>query len=125
MMKLQRIRPFLLIGISLLGGVGMPLASAGDAAEGAKKAIFCAYCHGADGNPVAGDAPRLAGQNARTLAIKMKHQVPNQDMHHPMMQAFITGGVLNDRDIENLAAYFASQPIRMHLGLGTPATASR
>jgi cytochrome c553 len=106
----------LLLGMALvIGGLTVcsgTVAAGGDAAAGAKKAIFCAYCHGADGNPPDSKTPRLAGQSAKTLVGKMKRLAPYQDMHHPMLQAFVTGGCLNDRDIRNLAAYFSRQPVR-------------
>jgi len=109
-------RKSLLLGMTLvmwgLTASNGAVAATGDAAAGAKKALFCAYCHGADGNLTDSKTPRLAGQSAKTLVVKMKHQVPYQNMHHPMMQAFVTGGVLNDRDMRNLAAYFSKQPIR-------------
>lgn len=116
-MKLRSVYPPLLLGMTLLttvlNGWAYAAETEGDAAAGARKAIFCAYCHGSDGNPPFADqVPRLAGQTAKNLVIKMKYQVPSQNQHHEMMQAFQTGGLLNDRDIENLAAYFASQPIR-------------
>jgi len=102
--------PILLLAVlSLAGGQA---AASGDAAAGARKAMFCAYCHGSDGNPSDAKMPRLAGQNARTLVAKMKREKPYNNTQHPMMQAFITGGCLNDQDIRNLAAYFAAQPIR-------------
>ena len=123
-MKQGLTRSSLLLGIAMgmLAVSNIAVAAGGDAAAGARKAIFCAYCHGADGNPTDGNIPRLAGQSARSLVVKMKHQVPYQDMQHPMMRAFITGGVLNDQDIENLAAYFAKQPIRLS---ATPHNAAR
>lgn len=84
----------------------------GDAAAGAGKSIFCSYCHGYDGNPHDGRAPRLAGQNAGVLYAKMKRDAPYRYANHPMLQAFVTGGCLNDQDMRNLAAFYASQPVR-------------
>lgn len=109
-------------GLAVCNGA---VAAAGDAAAGAKKAIFCTYCHGADGNLTDSKTPRLAGQSAETLIAKMKNQVPYQNMHHPMMQAFVTGGCLNDRDIRNLAAYFSSQPIRQSVKPPSASPASK
>jgi cytochrome c553 len=87
-------------------------AAAGDPAAGAEKSIFCAYCHGSDGNPLDNAAPRLAGQDADTLVAKMKHQTKVMGQHELMIQAFRTGRALNDRDMADLAAYFSSQPVR-------------
>lgn len=102
----------LMLAMGALASGSSPATAAGDAEAGAKKSIFCAYCHGADGNPPDNESPRLAGQSAQVLVAKMKHQVPYHNYAHPMMQAFVTGGCLNDQDIENLAAYFSKQPIR-------------
>ena len=96
-------------GMSVWGGAA---AAAGDAAAGAEKSIFCAYCHGSDGNPLDNAAPRLAGQNAEILVAKMKHQTQIMDRHELMIQAFRTGRALNDRDMNDLAAYFSQQPVR-------------
>jgi cytochrome c553 len=104
----------LTLGVALIVGC---LATSGgsawaaDAAAGARKSIFCAYCHGADGNPTDGGAPRLAGQSAQVLAAKMKRQTPQQSHTHPMLQAFITAG-FTDVDKDDLAAYYAKQPVR-------------
>lgn len=87
-------------------------AAAGDAAAGAQKSIFCAYCHGSDGNPLDDAAPRLAGQDADTLVAKMKHQTKVMGQHELMIQAFRTGRALNDKDMADLAAYFSQQPVR-------------
>jgi cytochrome c553 len=95
-------------GISMWSGV----ASAGDAAAGAQKSIFCAYCHGSDGNPLDDAAPRLAGQDAKALVAKMKHQTRAMGQHELMIQAFRTGRALNERDMNDLAAYFSQQPVR-------------
>jgi cytochrome c553 len=102
------------LGVALIVGcqaISGGSAWAADAAAGGRKSIFCAYCHGADGNPTDGGAPRLAGQSAQVLAAKMKRQTPHQNHTHPMLQAFITAG-LNDADREDLAAYYAKQPVR-------------
>jgi cytochrome c553 len=87
------------------------LAGEADADAGAHKSIFCSYCHGIDGNPYDGRAPRLAGQSTGSLIAKMKRNLPYQNFNHPMLQAFVTGGCLNDQDIRNLAAFYARQPI--------------
>ena len=92
----------------------------GDAAAGAEKSIFCAYCHGSDGNPLDTVAPRLAGQDADTLVAKMKHQTKVMGRHELMTQAFRTGRAMNDRDMADLAAYFSSQPVRQTVQSANP-----
>lgn len=104
-------------GASLWSGAA---TAAGDAAAGAEKSIFCAYCHGTDGNPLDKAAPRLAGQNQETLVAKMKHQTKTMGQHELMIQAFRTGRALNDRDMNDLAAYFSQQPARGSVQTASP-----
>jgi cytochrome c553 len=98
-----------LSGMSMLSGSA---AAEGDAAAGARKAIYCAYCHGPDGNPLDNKAPRLAGQDAAVLVNKMKLETEAFGAHEFMVQAFMTGNFLNDQDMNDLAAYFSQQPAR-------------
>lgn len=115
-----RVASYLLLPELLLAAIGMAIstdsaiAAGGDSEAGAGLSVFCAYCHGPDGNPYYPDAPRLAGQKAATLVAKMKAMREANPYHHGnlMMVAFFTAGCLNDQDIENLAAYFARQAAR-------------
>jgi cytochrome c553 len=110
-------RQSLLLGSALLlGALGLwseTVAAGGDAAMGATSAMYCAFCHGADGNSTYTGTPRLAGQSAESFVAKMKLYKTNQKMFHPMM-AFLAGG-LSDQDIQNLAAFYASQPVKQSL----------
>lgn len=107
----------LLLGSVLLFGAlsiwSETVAAGGDAAAGEKKSMFCSTCHGADGNATHTGTPRLAGQSIESFVAKMKLYKSNQKVYHPMM-AFLTGG-LNDQDIQDLAAFYAKQPIRQSL----------
>ena len=95
-------------------------AAEGNAAAGAQKSIYCAYCHGPDGNPPDKTAPRLAVQNAYILVSKMKAQTEALGAHELMIQAFRTGRALNDQDMNDLAAYFSQQPVRQPIQAGNP-----
>jgi len=122
-MPFRPTRHFLLLALawgatSLGSGVA---AAGGDPEAGKEKSIFCAYCHGSDGNPLDDAAPRLAGQNADTLVAKMKHQTRVMGRHELMVQAFRTGRALNDRDMNDLAAYFSRQPVRQTAQSSAPA----
>lgn len=81
-------------------------ATAADAAAGKAKSAVCAACHGPDGNSVNPMWPKLAGQHAVYLANQMK-AFKSGKRKDPMMSPMATP--LSDADIENLAAYFASQ----------------
>jgi cytochrome c553 len=108
----------LLLGSALLFGAfslcSETVAAGGDAAAGAKIAMYCATCHGPDGNATYTGAPRLAGQSVESFVAKMKLYKTNKKVSHPVM-ALLTGGRnggLSDQDIENLAAFYAAQPVR-------------
>ncbi len=108
--------PLLLAAALLTGALafsGAPVNAAGKAEAGAQKALFCSGCHGSDGNMTHTGTPRLAGQSEAALVAKLKLYKSNQKMYHPMM-AFLTGG-LTERDIQDLAAFYAKQPVRQSL----------
>jgi cytochrome c553 len=82
---------------------------AADAAKGKEKAAqVCAACHGPDGNkPSAPDQPVLAGQYEDYL-VRALSDYKNGRRNNPIMKGF--AGQLSKQDIEDLAAWFASQP---------------
>jgi cytochrome c553 len=86
-------------------------AQAGDPEAGARMAVFCAYCHGLDGNPFDDEAPRLAGQSESALVAKMNQPALYQNQSHFMLQTFLSAGCMRDKDVENLAAFYARQPV--------------
>ena len=86
--------------------VGSAQAVAGDAAAGKGKSTTCAACHGPDGNSVAPDFPRIAGQHYDYLAralIDYKSGARKNPIMAPMVEK------LTQRDIEDLAAYYSEQ----------------
>ncbi|MBU6491245.1 c-type cytochrome [Pandoraea sp.] len=66
----------------------------------------CAACHGADGNSAVGTYPKLAGQHAAYLYKQLK-----EFKSHARNNAIMMGmaSALSDQDMQNVAAYFASQ----------------
>lgn len=98
------------IGAALLLGllaIWSETAAGGDAAAGENKALFCATCHGLDGNTTNTGTPRLAGQPEAHFISRMKHYKAGRQVYHPMM-ALLTNG-LTDQDIADLAAFYASR----------------
>jgi cytochrome c553 len=95
------------------------LAAAGTAYAGgnadagkAKAAQVCAACHGADGaKPSAPDQPILAGQHADYLVKTLKDYKSGRRTN-PIMQGFASQ--LSVKDMEDLAAWFASQKSSLH-----------
>ena len=99
--------PLLLLSLVLLGAPLLGLA-AGDPAAGKTKSGTCIACHGPDGNSVNPQWPKLAGQHAgytRKQLVELKaSEMRSNAMMAPMIAA------LNEQDMDDLAAYYASQP---------------
>nr|WP_245216919.1 c-type cytochrome [Neoroseomonas nitratireducens] len=92
----------------MIAAATAPAARAQDAARGAELAAHrCVNCHGENGRSGMADIPSLAGQPAGYITVQMIlfregiRQVP-------AMLAFAEG--VPDRDIEDIAAWFASLP---------------
>jgi cytochrome c553 len=85
----------------------------GNAESGkAKAAQVCAACHGADGaKPVAPDQPILAGQYPDYL-VKALRDYKSGKRANPIMKAF--ADPLSRQEMEDLAAWFASQKSSLH-----------
>jgi cbb3-type cytochrome c oxidase subunit III len=95
--------------IVLLAGAAT-VQAAGDAEAGKQKSAVCAACHGADGNSMMPNWPKLAGQ-VEKYTIKQLHDMKSGERVVPEMAAFLPG--LSDQDIEDIAAYYASQAIKV------------
>lgn len=86
--------------------ISMP-AFAGDPDAGEAKAAACAACHGAGGAaPISPQYPILAGQYPDYLAAALR-QYQSGERKNAIMAGL--AGPLSEEDIEDLAAYFASQ----------------
>jgi cytochrome c553 len=73
----------------------------------AKVKEVCQACHGLNGNSTVADYPRLGGQYPDYL-MKALRDYKSGARKNPIMAGF--AATLTDKDIENVAAYFASQP---------------
>ena len=73
----------------------------------AKVQTVCAACHGAAGVSVSDAIPNLAGQKAAYVESQLK-ALKDGSRKNPIMNAM--AGQLNNDDIANVAAFFASQP---------------
>lgn len=109
---------FLLAPLSMLALLATPALAGdnligGDAAAGQNKAAACAACHGADGNSVNPEWPKIAGQHAGYAFEQLKaFKQPQGDS--PRFNALMYGQVqpLNEQDMKDLAAWFAQQEIQ-------------
>jgi cytochrome c553 len=84
-------------------------AQAQDAAAGKKKAEACAACHGADGNSPAPTFPILAGQTQRYLYLQLKDYKEGR-RKNALMSPMAAN--LSKQDMQDLAAWFASQKLK-------------
>ena len=80
--------------------------SAADAEAGKAKSGVCAGCHGVDGNAAIPMYPSLAGQWEDYLLHALQ-EYKSGVRKDPVMGAMVAS--LTQVDLENLAAYFASQ----------------
>ena len=98
---------FALIAASVMGLASTTLMAAeGDAAAGKARAAACAACHGADGNSMTADFPKLAGQSAGYIA-KQLADFKSGKRSNPIMAGMVAG--LSEQDMADLGAYYAGQ----------------
>lgn len=94
--------------LALLSVTSVSAVAAGDPVAGKEKSQICASCHGADGNSVMGDWPKLAGQGAKYIETQLaafKSGDRKNDLMAPM------AANLSEQDMADLAAYFSSQKL--------------
>ena len=96
--------------IAAVSGALLLISGQGIAANieaGKKKAAeVCAACHGPDGNSPAPAFPKIAGQHASYID-KSLNDYKSGARKDPIMAGM--AAALSKEDIENLAAYFATQ----------------
>ncbi|PLZ01334.1 cytochrome c4 [Burkholderia sp. WAC0059] len=87
----------------------------------------CALCHGADGNSPVSVYPKLAGQHADYLVKQLKDFRPQPGGKPPARNSAIMAGfasALSGQDMVDVAAWFASQPLKSGDAAGAAATTS-
>ena len=106
-------RPLALVFTLIAFSVSTAIEAKGNAENGkAKAAQVCAACHGADGaKPTTPDQPILAGQHYDYL-VKALSDYKSGKRANPIMKAF--ADPLSKKEIEDLAAWFASQKSNLH-----------
>ena len=93
--------------VTCMGALSGVSLAADMAAGQAKAKEICQACHGLDGNSATPDYPKLAGQYPDYLA-KALRDYKSGARKNPIMAGM--AGALTTNDIDNLAAYYASQP---------------
>jgi cytochrome c553 len=102
--KMKMILKSVVIVAGLVGSLGA--SAAGDVEAGKAASATCAGCHGADGNSVVANFPKLAGQGEKYL-VKQMNDI--KEGKRPVIEMTGLLDALSAQDIENIAAYFASQ----------------
>lgn len=102
-----------------LGLTGLAHA-AGDAAAGQAKVAVCGACHGPDGNSVAPNFPKLAGQGDRYLLKQLKDIKAGNRVIIEMTGLLDN---LSEQDLADIAAHYSSQ--KMSVGAADPALVAR
>lgn len=95
---------------AILALASAPLLASGNPAAGKAKAAACFACHGADGNAVDPQYPRLAGQYNEYLQQAL-HEYKTGERNNPIMKGMVA--TLSDQDIQDIAAYFSSLPTKL------------
>ncbi|MDX1656207.1 MAG: c-type cytochrome [Candidatus Competibacteraceae bacterium] len=91
---------------SLFLGSAINAQAEGDPSAGAQKAATCAACHGQNGVSNNPEWPNLAGQHA-LYTVKQLQEFKSGDRVNATMNGM--AAPLSEQDMEDLAAYFASQ----------------
>jgi len=92
-------------GMLLVAVIGGPLARAADLAAGKEKAEQCAGCHGEDGISQTENIPSLAGQPDQFIQWQLvffRSGARKNEQMQPIVEQ------IDNNDIRNLGAYFAS-----------------
>lgn len=83
----------------------------GDAENGKKLTGTCVACHGADGNSVNPDWPKLAGMGEAYLLKQIMDF--RTDKRHEATMTPMAKTIASDSDAADLAAFYASQKIKL------------
>ncbi len=106
------IRTAALLALVAISSPSLAVGVSGDAVAGKEKSKPCSACHGATGNePLDDTYPRLAAQHPDYL-VKALLAYKSGKRQNAIMAGF--SAALSDEDIEDLAAFYASQDGVLH-----------
>jgi cytochrome c553 len=107
-LRLQKSRTALnlIIVSGLATSIPATLMAKGNVEAGQKKSAVCSTCHGTDGQSTDPNFPNLAGQHQSYL-VKAMSDYRSSKRTNPVMAGFSAN--LTNQDIEDLAAWYASQ----------------
>ena len=98
---------FVFAGLAFSSITNAEEALKGSAEAGATKAAVCTACHGVNGNSSNPEWPNLAGQHETYLQVALERYKTGQRVDMVMNPLIAQ---LDKQSIEELAAFFASQP---------------
>ena len=81
----------------------------GDPSKGSSLIASCAACHGADGNSISSDWPKLAGQNQRYLLEQLQYFKSGERVNILMSSVLPILNSYTDQDLLDIAAFYSSQ----------------
>ena len=102
---MNRKNTILLLGV-LLTALPLGAAAKGNPVAGKAKSTPCQACHGVDGKSIAPEYPNLGGQHASYMEKALRDY---RDGRRTNMIMAPMAANLTDEDIEDLAAWYASQ----------------
>lgn len=82
---------------------------AGDPAAGESKSATCTACHGADGNSVVGEWPKIAGQH-ESYILRQLQLYKNGGRENAVMLGMVA--TLTPQDMADLGAYYAEKTVK-------------
>jgi len=97
---------FILAAASILAVFSLQAVAQGDASAGQAKSAICAACHGADGNSVVPNWPKLAGQHSDYM-VRQVALIKSGARTVPEMLGIVAS--MSDQDIQDISAWFSSQ----------------
>lgn len=102
-----------------LGCMSLAASAAGNMELGKAKSIYCASCHGAQGERelplLKGGSSKLAGMAPDKFVLAMQAYRDGRRFH-PMMQFFVMP--MRDQDMEDMAAWYVTQGPSLYQRLG-------
>ncbi len=97
---------FIRAAAGILAVISLQAVAEDDVSAGQAKSAICGACHGADGNSVVPNWPKLAGQHADYM-VRQVTLIKSGARTVPEMLGIVAS--MSDQDIEDIAAWFSSQ----------------
>lgn len=97
---------FVRVAASVLALYSLQVWAEGDAAAGQAKSAVCSACHGADGNSMVPQWPKIAGQH-ETYLNRQLQLIQSGARSVPEMTGIVAS--LSAQDFADLSAYYAAQ----------------